>query len=111
MVTEASRPAYEMDVASMETRTFLDHYKCLSFWYHLYGRRMGTLSVYAQDSREERIFLGKVSGNVGNVWRLMQVNLEDEHLDISGVFKVNMLAFHCTFPLERKERNGRLIGP
>ena len=88
MISEGSRPAYAMDLASMESPTFLDHYKCLSFWYHLHGRRMGTLSVYAKDSSEERVFLAEVSGDMGNQWRLMQVDLDDADVDITGIFKV-----------------------
>jgi hypothetical protein len=51
---------------------------------------MGTLSVYATDSSEKRVLLTQVSGDVGNQWRMMQVDLDDDDLDISGVFKVTL---------------------
>ena len=89
MTTEASRPSYPMDVAMMESRTFLDHYKCLSFWYHMFGRKMGSLSVYAiKSNEEERILLAEISGNMGNHWRLMEINLDQDDFDLAGVFKV-----------------------
>jgi hypothetical protein len=51
---------------------------------------MGTLSVYATDSSEKRVLLTQVSGDVGNQWRMMQVDLDDDDLDITGVFKVKL---------------------
>ncbi|XP_028409028.1 uncharacterized protein LOC114531613 isoform X2 [Dendronephthya gigantea] len=81
--TEASWPAYPEDVAVIESPTFSYHYKCLLFWYHLYGRRMGTLSVYAKTNSHKRMLLVEIKGDIGNEWRSMQVDLE-----ITEVFKI-----------------------
>ena len=85
IIAEASRPASALDVAVLESPTFLDHYKCLSFWYHLFGRKMGSLKVYAKQNTMVRVFLAEISGDIGNQWRSMQVGLS-----ITGVFKVCM---------------------
>lgn len=83
IIAEASRPASILDVAIVKSPTFLDHYKCLSFWYHLFGRKMGSLKVYALQDTLEPVFLAEISGDIGNQWRSMQVELS-----ITGVFKV-----------------------
>lgn len=74
-----------MDVAVMESPALLDVYNCLSFWYHLYGQKIGSLRVYLTTNKsEENFLLVEVSGNMGNYWRQMQVDLH-----VTGVFKVN----------------------
>lgn len=44
---------------------------------------MGTLGVYAKTNSQERKLLVEIKGDIGNEWRLMQVDL-----DITEVFKV-----------------------
>ena len=47
----------------------------LQFWYHMYGRSMGSLVVYVKDNtRTAQVW--KKSGNQGNQWQKGQVTLK-----------------------------------
>ena len=50
--------------------------KCLSFWYHMNGQTMGTLSVYLSinDIIQTRP-LWSETGNKGDVWRIATMTL------------------------------------
>ena len=46
--------------------------KCLSFYYHMYGRTMGTLNVYVG---QKKVFTK--SGDQGNQWHQTKINVTD----------------------------------
>ncbi|KAK3591229.1 hypothetical protein CHS0354_003861 [Potamilus streckersoni] len=49
---------------------------CLSFWYYMYGKKMGELRVYVQRNRESSFPVWSKAGDQGTNWRLAAVDLE-----------------------------------
>ena len=79
MFIETSSPRKTGDKAQLlSPRYGATNGKCLQFWYHMYGRSIGTLNV-----RIRRLVQGKPtyflqwsrSGDHGNRWRVAQVKL------------------------------------
>ena len=58
--------------------------KCFSFWYHMYGRDIGTLNIYKKDSVSETL-LQTYNGSQGNIWKEGEVGLYSR-----TSFKVNI---------------------
>ncbi|XP_033638977.1 MAM and LDL-receptor class A domain-containing protein 1-like [Asterias rubens] len=48
---------------------------CLSFWYHMYGKGIGTLTVYLKDKKNAKTQLWSESGDHGNVWLTKQITV------------------------------------
>ena len=48
--------------------------QCLSFWYHMYGRDIGTFNIYVKDSVSEKL-LQTYNGSQGNYWKEGEVGL------------------------------------
>eukprot|EP00057_Strongylocentrotus_purpuratus_P018003 XP_011672477.1 PREDICTED: MAM and LDL-receptor class A domain-containing protein 1-like [Strongylocentrotus purpuratus] len=54
---------------------------CFSFWYHMYGKDMGTLNVHLQEMQSgKRRVLWTRTGEQGNYWRLAEIEVS------SGVY-------------------------
>jgi len=55
--------------------------QCLSFWYSMYGRTVGSLLVYTANNSTGTPVLGKpvcgISGNQGHPWHQQCVSLPD----------------------------------
>lgn len=49
--------------------------KCFKFWYHMYGRTMGTLNVYSSQNVSANTLLWTLSGNQGNRWNSAQLSI------------------------------------
>ncbi|XP_020893748.1 MAM domain-containing glycosylphosphatidylinositol anchor protein 1 [Exaiptasia diaphana] len=47
---------------------------CLSFFYHMYGRTMGSLTVNIKD-RQQNSVLSTITGNQGNSWHYKEVTI------------------------------------
>ena len=78
---EASYPRKPGDKARIETKDiFFGDKSCVKFYYHMYGKQMGTLNVY---SRGGRVF--SASGNQGNKWHKAEVLIEQQR----GVYPVH----------------------
>ncbi len=78
LYTEAS--GYNNMTANLETRPFdfsNNGYPVLSFWYHMYGQTMGTLSidVYSHTNSSWTNDFFSISGDQGNQWLEQQVDL------------------------------------
>lgn len=52
---------------------------CLQFWYHMYGRTSGNLTVYTQTDIGQETILWSASGNQGNDWRSFNANITNTH--------------------------------
>ncbi|OPL21279.1 hypothetical protein AM593_06748, partial [Mytilus galloprovincialis] len=50
---------------------------CLTFWYHMYGHFIASLSVYLKDSDGNLQKLWSQSENHGNNWLPAKINLPD----------------------------------
>ncbi|XP_015227028.1 PREDICTED: MAM and LDL-receptor class A domain-containing protein 1-like [Cyprinodon variegatus] len=48
---------------------------CVQFWYHMYGKGMGTLNVYQQSEDGEEVLIFSQSGDQGMFWRFAQGSL------------------------------------
>ncbi|XP_028392900.1 uncharacterized protein LOC114517402 [Dendronephthya gigantea] len=80
---EAS-PAAPGDQTFLKSRNLLGLYNCLSFWYHIFGSDAGSLNIYlTTNSTVFGIPVRNISGNRGNFWRYMEVDI-----NINSVFKV-----------------------
>ena len=49
---------------------------CLTFWYHMYGQRMGKLKVYVNVNNMDKK-LWTISGNKGNRWLQAFVDISE----------------------------------
>ena len=81
---ESSLPAVYGDKAVIKSPALLAIYNCLSFWYHMFGVQVGSLNVYLNtNSSILDISVKNISGNHGNYWRYMEVDV-----NVDSVFKV-----------------------
>ncbi|XP_029643102.1 astacin-like metalloprotease toxin 2 [Octopus sinensis] len=66
LYTEASSNAHA--VAKIRTPKVTPGKHCLQFWYHMYGKDMGTLKVNIVTDGQKTVNIVDISGNKGNVW-------------------------------------------
>ncbi|XP_078334103.1 MAM and LDL-receptor class A domain-containing protein 1-like [Crassostrea virginica] len=62
--------------------------KCFKFWYHMYGRTVGTLNVYVSKNVSSSNLLWTLSGNQGNQWKPAQLSVtstQSFNLIIEGI--------------------------
>lgn len=52
---------------------------CLQFWYHMYGRSIGTLNVYIRGSAWAMTKVWSKSGNDTNIWNVAQVSIRSRY--------------------------------
>ncbi|XP_030641372.1 LOW QUALITY PROTEIN: MAM domain-containing glycosylphosphatidylinositol anchor protein 2-like [Chanos chanos] len=90
MYIETSRPRLEGDKARLLTPSFNIAPKnpygtivtnptyCFSLYYHMYGKHIGTLSVYLQQKGQtgQENSIWTLSGNQGDRWRQARVNIQ-----------------------------------
>lgn len=48
---------------------------CLQFWYHMYGRTIGTLNVYVKGTAWSTTKVWSKTGNDTNAWNVAQVSI------------------------------------
>ena len=79
---EASWPARRGDTARLQSITFkASEISCLTFYYHMYGRAMGTLNVFTRAMGERsKTLLWTLKGNRGQKWMEAKVSLQDVNL-------------------------------
>ena len=70
---ETSSPRRPGDKAWLVSDYFNKSVSCFTFWYHMYGNSIGTLNIYRQPYRGQRVLVWKLSGNKGNKWYSGQV--------------------------------------
>lgn len=49
---------------------------CLTFYYHMYGRNIGTLNVYMRQNNRNGVAIWSRRRNQGNTWNIAQVTLK-----------------------------------
>ena len=77
MYTEASIPGNEGDVATLlSPQLNVTYPRCLSFYYHMYGSKMGTLNLYGNYGNvvQTKKFWSR-HGNNGNRWTKAMITL------------------------------------
>ena len=70
--------------------------KCLSFWYHMYGAHISTLSVYLRNGSHDTLLWSK-AGTHGNKWLQAAVTVNS-----STHFQVKHAIF-CKKKINKKE--------
>ncbi|XP_028414604.1 MAM and LDL-receptor class A domain-containing protein 2-like, partial [Dendronephthya gigantea] len=69
--TEASFPAKENDTTLLTSKLFPpSQCRCISWYYYMYGRSMGELSVYIKDPVGSKRIIWDKKGDQGNRWIL-----------------------------------------
>ena len=77
MYTETSAPRRQGDKARLLSPPYpATNGQCLTFWYHMYGSSIGTLSVYTSSFNHLSAPLFTISGNQGNQWRQAQLTIQ-----------------------------------
>ena len=94
MYIEASQPRKRGDIARLWTPSLTPaNGRCISFWYHMYGRNMGTLNVYAVRNSSNIVLGNPVwtrTGPANNFWydQLVELpNLPNYNVSISALAK------------------------
>ncbi|ESO97870.1 hypothetical protein LOTGIDRAFT_152977 [Lottia gigantea] len=77
MYIESSSPRKQNDNALLVTSTHTvgASPECVEFWYHMYGKRTGTLNVYLQQNGANGNAVWTKSGDQGNQWNRAEVQL------------------------------------
>ena len=52
---------------------------CLQFWYHMYGRTIGTLNVYVRGTAWSINKVWSKTGNDTNAWNVAQVSISSQY--------------------------------
>jgi hypothetical protein len=84
MYIEASDPRKAGERARMHTEILPTSTtpNCLSFWYHMSGSGMGTLTIYKESARDNSLSrMWELSGDQGNTWKQVCINDNDYHSD------------------------------
>ncbi|XP_035825150.1 MAM and LDL-receptor class A domain-containing protein 1 [Aplysia californica] len=78
LYAESSR-TFNGDTARLISPTVSSSHQgnCFQFWYHMYGRTMGNLTVSYQSGNGQEMELWSVAGNQGNVWHHQSINITD----------------------------------
>lgn len=67
---------------------------CLQFWYHMYGRTSGNLTVLSQSVIGQEVILWSRQGDQGSVWRFQMVNITNTGgRDFNVIFEATMAGF------------------
>ncbi|XP_019734586.1 MAM domain-containing glycosylphosphatidylinositol anchor protein 2 isoform X2 [Hippocampus comes] len=90
---ETSRPRLEGDKARLLSPSFNTGSKsgaayCLAFYYHMYGKHIGALSVFLRQKGTSEVAVWSLSGNQGDRWRRAAINIHptaDFQVALEGV--------------------------
>ena len=73
MYIETSNPRKPGDMARMISPRYPPtNGRCLKFWYHMYGRSVGTLAIFVRSEQGKEILVDSKTGNFGNQWLLAE---------------------------------------
>ena len=89
LFVDASLPSQPGFTALLESTLFFPtptHGRCMDFWYHMYGKDMGTLNIYSNVSNKN-VLLWSHSGDKGNQWLNGKISIKS-----SRSFRVNIVA-------------------
>ena len=75
MDSRARREGDNARLVSKELPQTSPNKKCLRFFYHMFGRTMGSLSVYLVPSGQTKKFLFTKTGSQKDDWKLAELNL------------------------------------
>lgn len=63
-----------LSIAKIQTPEFIAGDYCLIFWYHMYGKEMGSLRVNLVEGKQKRDLM-IISGDQGNKWQQMKISI------------------------------------
>ena len=106
MYMESSWPSRKNDKARILSRTLqANSQSCLVFYYFMYGRTMGGLSVFARDRfSEEETLIWSLKGDQGRGWKEAKVPLDllnnspfqvISHFILYILYMLNPFTFRC----------------
>jgi hypothetical protein len=72
---EASFPAKQNDTARIISEQLVNGQGCFALWYHMYGSDIGSLVIYTSTQANPRTEVQRISGNQGNVWKPLTVDI------------------------------------
>ena len=79
MYIETSLPRKQGDKARLISPAYksLTTGKCFQFWYHMYGKDIGSLNVYTKTkSSSTKNLVWNRSGDRGNLWKVAQFTVK-----------------------------------
>lgn len=65
---ESSFPRSKGESVRFESPHVISSYKCVAFWYHMWGKHIGRLNVFLVDRLRSEKLLWRLSGDQGNFW-------------------------------------------
>lgn len=65
---ESSYPRSRGESVRFESPYVVSSYQCVTFWYHMWGKRIGRLNVFLANRLGSEKLLWRLSGDQGNSW-------------------------------------------
>lgn len=65
---ESSYPRSKSESVRFESPYVISSYKCVTFWYHMWGEHVGRLNVFAVTKTGSEKLEWRLSGDQGNSW-------------------------------------------
>ena len=106
LLASARNPSFIEGTPQYHTTPYYSHqYKCISFWYYMYGEEVGTLFIfYLRAGSWKEIF--RIAGNRGRKWHLGMTSLTSGHqIQVCHIYFDTLcncwFSCHKFFPISR----------
>ena len=66
---ESSHPRSKGESVRFESPYVISSYKCVTFWYHMWGKHIGRLNVFIAKKGGLEKLLWRLGGDQGNSWK------------------------------------------
>lgn len=65
---ESSNPRSKGESVRFESPYVISSYKCVTFWYHMWGKHVGRLNIFVAQNLGSEKLKWRLSGNQGDSW-------------------------------------------